>query len=125
MNRICLYVTLIFALLGCNAINPTYTTVGKKTDDPNCPDYSEVQPGFYGGDGSSEAQAIEMVGIDYTPYRWIEENYPGAKPLMQALIQSRSTGLKYDLIKFESANGTNKEAYFRISGGLSCFLKDM
>lgn len=99
-------------------------TVGKVTSDPDCPDYSEVSAGFYGGDGSSEEQAIEMVGVDYSPYRWIEENYPGSKPTIQALIHSPRTGLKYDLIKFQTPDGNEKSAYFWISGGFHCFLKN-
>lgn len=119
---------LVFAIIflaGCNATTPTYSTVGKKTDDPHCPDYSEVSGGFYGGDGSSEEQAIEIVGIEHKPNRWIEENYPGAVPTMQALIQSPRTGLKYDRISFTTVNGEDKQAYFWVSGGFSCLLKNL
>ena len=117
--------SLVVILAGCNAITPTYTTVGKKTNDPNCPDYSEVSGGFYGGDGSSEERAIEMVGIEYTPYRWIKENYPDAVPTMQELVQSPRTGLQYDRISFTTANGEEKHAYFWVSGGFSCLLKNL
>lgn len=117
-----LILTAVYILSGCSTPYQQ-PTVGKITNDSECPDYSEVAAGFYGGDGSSEEQAIEIVGVKHSPYRWIEENYPGSKPTLQALIHSPKSGFKYDLIKFQTPEGEEKSAYFWVSGGFHCFMK--
>lgn len=116
---------LSIVLVGCNSTKPSYSTVGKKTEDPNCPDYSETSPGFYGGDGSSEEQAIETVGVYFTPQRWIIENYPDATPTLQSLVRSSRTGLMYDVISMTTKSGEKKELYFWLSGGFSCYVKSL
>ena len=100
-----------------------FPSVGKPTSNPHCPDYGNISPGFYGGDGSSEDQAVETVGLEYTAHRWIEEHYPGARVISQALIVSPETKLRFDLMTFEAVDGETKEAWFWISGGLECFMK--
>src|SRR5688500_829974 len=90
--------------------------------DPNCPDYSETSPGFYGGDGSSQEQAVETVGLEYTAYRWIAERYPGAKVVMQELVVDPKSKKRYDVLSFTASDGRKSEAWFWISGGLSCLL---
>ena len=115
---------LLLLLVGaCAARIDAFPTVGKPTRDPHCPDYSGVTPGYYGGDGSSEERAVETIGFEYSAYRWLEENHPGAQVISQALVISPETNLKYDLMTFERANGETKEAWFWVSGGVECFMK--
>lgn len=90
--------------------------------DPNCPDYSDTSPGFYGGDGSSQEQAVESVGLEYTAYRWIAERHPGAKIEMQELVIDPKTKKRYDVMSFITSEGRKTQAWFWVSGGLSCLL---
>ena len=89
--------------------------------DPNCPDYSNTPAGFYGGDGSSQDQAIEIVGVEYSQQRWIEDNYPGATLTMQELVLPPDTPKRYDVISFTTSSGESKSAWFWITGGFSCW----
>ena len=119
-------VFLVFAMLlvGCaTPLPPDYRTVGTPTRDLDCPDYSSVSSGFYGGDGSSESEAIESVGIDFTAYRWIAENHPDATIEMQELVILPTTNLKYDVMHITLADGEARNIWFWISGGMACFMK--
>ena len=109
--------------LHCASRISDYPTAGQPTRDPNCPDYSDTQPGFYGGDGSSEDQAVETVGLEYTPSRWIEEHYPGAQITGQELVISPTTRLRFDVMSFLTVEGQATKVWFWISGGLGCFMK--
>jgi len=117
-----LFVAILIAGLacGCAAKVPDYPTVGKPTKKPNCPDYSDTLPGFYGGDGSSEDQAVEMVGLEYSSYRWIEERYPGAEVTFQELVISPTTKRRFDVMTFRTTDGQVIKAWFWISGGIGC-----
>lgn len=115
--------SVLLVLVGCQSTPVKYPTVGDPTDDPNCPSYANVSSGFYGGDGSSEAEAVEMVGVKYTSQRWFSEKYPGAKIVMRALITSPKSKRNYDVITFETSGGEEKEAWFWVSGGFGCLFK--
>jgi hypothetical protein len=88
--------------------------------DPLCPDYSDVSPGFYGGDGSSKEQAVEIVGYEYSYRRWLEEQHPGSRETLQELVISPDTGQPYDRIVFVTASGDEREAWFLVTGGVWC-----
>ncbi len=108
-------------LVGCaTPLPPDYNTVGVPTRKLHCPDYSSVSPGFYGGDGSSQEQAIESVGFDFGPYRWIAENYPGARIEMQELVIPPSN-LRYDVMHIVLPDGEEREIWFWLTGGYACF----
>lgn len=115
---------LMIALGSCaTPLPPGYRTVGTPTSDPDCPDYSSVSPGFYGGDGSSESEAIESVGMGFTAYRWVAENHPDATIDMQELVISPATNLRYDVMHISLADGEERDIWFWISGGLACAMK--
>jgi hypothetical protein len=121
--RLLVIILMLFFAWGCAARIADNPTVGKPTKDPDCPDYSDTVPGYYGGDGSSENQAVETVRVEYTSYRWIEERYPGARVTLQALVVSPITQRKYDVMTFTTVEGKTMKAWFWISGGLACLMK--
>ena len=99
-----------------------FTLMSGCATDPNCPDNRDTLPGFYGGDGTSQANAVEIVGLDYSAYRWIAERHPGSKVEMQELVIDPDTKKRYAPMSFVTADGTQKQAWFWISGGLACLL---
>lgn len=50
------------------------------------PDLSKVKPGFYGGDGTSQKQAVIAIGLDYSAKRFIAQKYPGSTIETVALV---------------------------------------
>jgi hypothetical protein len=74
-------------------------------------------PGFYGGDGTSMGQAVEIVGYDYTSFVWISEHYPGSVILSEELAIHPVSGRRYDLITFRTTQGETIQAYFLRSSG--------
>ena len=74
-------------------------------------------PGFYGGDGSSKEQAVEIVGYEYSSYHWIERHFPGATIMSQELVIPPDSKKEYDVITFKTATGEIVNAWFLLSGG--------
>jgi hypothetical protein len=85
------------------------------------PDYSNTKPGYYGGDGSSQEQAVLAVGVDQSAYAWIAQKYPGSKILDQALVVPPGKK-RYDMYKVRKRDGKVIEVWFLISGGLDAFI---
>jgi len=122
LRRAALLVFMIASNASATPLPPGYSTVGTPTEDPDCPDYSSVSPGFYGGDGSTENEAIESVGIEFSVYRWIAENYPDATVKMQELVISPTTNLEFDVMHVSLADGGERNIWFWVSGGLDCLM---
>jgi hypothetical protein len=72
-------------------------------------------PGFYGGDGSSADEAVEMVGRDYSPFLWLSENYPDSEVIFQQRVMNPISGRLYSVITFKTAEGETKKAWFRLT----------
>jgi len=72
-------------------------------------------PGFYGGDGSSADEAVEIVGRDYSPFLWLSENYPDSEVIFQERIMHPISGRHYSVITFRTAEGETKKAWFRLT----------
>jgi hypothetical protein len=85
------------------------------------PDYSNTKPGYYGGDGSSQQQAVLVVGVEQSAYAWIAQKYPGSKVLDQALVVPPGKK-RYDLYRVRRRDGKVIEVWFVISGGLDAFI---
>ncbi|GAB2512136.1 hypothetical protein GCM10027084_28760 [Pseudoxanthomonas sangjuensis] len=82
------------------------------------PDYSQIEPGYYGGDGSSPEQAVLAVGLNQSGPAWIAEKYPGSTIKMQALAAPPGKK-RYDVYTVEKADGETVQVWFLLSGGLS------
>ena len=74
-------------------------------------------PGFYGGDGSSMSQAVEIVGYRYTSFVWISEHYPGSVILSEGMAIHPVSGRRYDIITFRTVDGQEMQVYFLRSSG--------
>ena len=121
MKKFLLVLISVF-LSSCASVPKGYKTVGKPTRNLMCPDYSQVEPGFYGGNGSSVEEAVEAVGLDYNAATWINGKYPGSKLVLQELVIPPKSKLKYDHFVFKTKAGEEKEVWFWISGGLDCLF---
>lgn len=81
-------------------------------------DFSQVEPGYYGGDGSSPEMAVLAVGVHQSGAAWIAEKYPDSTIKMQAL--SIPPGKKrFDVFTVETADGETIQVWFLLSGGLN------
>lgn len=106
--RTLLILTICLCVVGC-------------TNSPTAPDYSNTKPGYYGGDGSSQEQAVICVGVDQSPYAWIAQKYPGSKILDQAL--SVPPGKKrYDVFRIRKRDGKIVQAWFLAGGGIDALV---
>ena len=94
------------------------------TSTPPTLDYSNTKPGYYGGDGSSQRQAVVCVGIDQSPYAWIARKYPGAKILDQALVWPPGKK-RYDLFRVRKRDGKVVEAWFVAGGGIDALVDQL
>lgn len=72
--------------------------------DDGGPDLSNVNPGFCGGDGSPEEQAVVAIGLDYSAQRWIGQKYPGSTIPDVSLVVSDS-GKRYDVYRVKKRDG--------------------
>ncbi|MCD4654970.1 hypothetical protein K8T06_13680 [bacterium] len=72
-------------------------------------------PGFYGGDGSSLDQAVEIVGYEYASYDWIQEHYPGAEVIGQELVIPPD-GDRFDVLTIKAIEGDTIKLWFLLSG---------
>jgi len=91
------------------------------TNHDRGPDYSKTKPGYYGGDGSSQQQAVLVVGVEQSAYAWIARTYPGSKVLDQALVLPPGKK-RYDLYRVRKRDGKVIHVWFLISGGLDTFI---
>ena len=82
------------------------------------PDLSNVKPGYYGGDGTSEKQAVIAVGLDYSAQRWIAQKYAGSTIIDVALVVPPS-GKRYDVYRVKKRDGKIIEVWSQLLGGLS------
>ncbi len=87
------------------------------------PDYSNTEPGYYGGDGTSPEKAVLVVGVEQSAYAWIAQKYPGSKVLSQALVVPPGKK-RYDMYRVQLRNGKIIEVWFLISGGIDGFLEN-
>jgi hypothetical protein len=92
------------------------------SSDPRCPDHSKTPSGFYGGDGSTRELAVHPIGMGYTSYRWIAEKYPGSEVRGQELVVDSKARKNYDVMTFVTPDGETMEAWFLLTGGLTCVL---
>ena len=82
------------------------------------PDFSQVEPGYYGGDGTSQEQAVLAVGLYQSGPAFIAEKYPGSTIKMQALVVPPGKK-RYDRYTVQKADGETVQVWFLLSGGLS------
>jgi hypothetical protein len=108
MKRFLLLIPVCIFFVGC-------------TSTPSTPDYSNTKPGYYGGDGSSQEQAVICVGVDESPYAWIAQKYPGSKILDQALSIPPG-GKRYDVFRVQKRDGTVIKAWFLAGGGIDALI---
>jgi hypothetical protein len=107
--------TLFFVAIICCSL------AGCSTQDAG-PDYSRTKPGYYGGDGSSQEQAVIAVGIDQSAYAWIAQKYPGSTVLDQALVVPPGKK-RYDVYGVRLRNGKVIQVWFLISGGIDALIR--
>ncbi len=100
-----------------------WSIFGCSTRDTS-PDYSHTKLGYYGGDGSSQEQAVIAVGVEQNAYAWIAQKYPGSKVLMQTLAVPPGKK-RYDVYTVRRRNGKTIDVWFLISGGLDAFIEDV
>jgi hypothetical protein len=73
---------------------------------------------FAGGNGSSQQQAIRIVGAKgemdgvHAEYIWLKKNRPDCKPGTQSLVQGKRI---YDVMEI-SCGGKRQSVYFDITG---------
>jgi len=68
-------------------------------------------------------EAIESVGIDYRPERWVAENLPNVDIDILELVISPTTNPKYDVIHVVKADRERRRLWFWISVRFACFFK--
>lgn len=107
--RICFVLLTCICVFGCSST-------------PTSPDYSNTKPGYYGGDGSPQAQAVICVGVDQMPYAWIAQKYPGSKILDQALVVP-APKKRYDVCRVRKRDGKVVEAWFVAGGGIDALVE--
>jgi hypothetical protein len=87
------------------------------------PDLSKVKPGFYGGDGTSQKQAVIAVGLYYSPKRFIAQKYPGSKILDVSLVVPPGKK-RYDVYRVRKRDGKAVDVWFQLLGGLADLKPD-
>jgi hypothetical protein len=65
-----------------------------------------------GPDGSSPEKAI-VVGSIAEEYEWMRRQFPGFRPVMQAL--THHGGKPYDVLTWQNDKGETRKVYFDIS----------
>jgi hypothetical protein len=82
------------------------------------PDLSKVNPGFYGGDGTSQKKAVIAVGLNYSAKRFIAQKYPGSTIETVALVAPPGKK-RYDVYRVKKHAGKKIDVWFQLLGGLS------
>lgn len=82
------------------------------------PDLSNVKPGFYGGDGTSQKKAVIAVGLDYSAKRFIRQKYPGSTIETVALVVPPGNK-RYDVYRVKKRDGKRIDVWFQLLGGLA------
>lgn len=95
-------IMIVMLLSGCSGIG-------------SGPDSSHSDPGYYGGDGTSEEQAILAIGIYQPGPAWIAEKYPGSTVKTQESVYLSSEE-RYDLFTIQKADGETVRIWFRLPG---------
>ena len=85
---------------------------------PEGRDLSKVNPGFYGGDGTSQKQAVIAVGPQYSAKRFVAQKYPGATIESVALVVPPGKH-RYDVYRVKKREGKKIDIWFQLLGGLS------
>jgi hypothetical protein len=107
-TRIC--IALFFAVL--------LSSVQARDLWPEGRDLSNVNPGFYGGDGTSQKQAVIAVGPQYSAKRFVAQKYPGATIESVALVVPPGKH-RYDVYRVKKRDGKKIDVWFQLLGGLS------
>jgi hypothetical protein len=88
-------------------------------------DLSQKKPGYYGGDGSSEKQAIIAIGIENSPAAWIAKKFPGSTIKEQSLVVPPKEAKAFDVYRVEKSDGTMTDVWFSASGGIDDLISNL
>jgi len=88
-------------------------------------DLSNNKPGYYGGDGSSEKQAVIAIGIENSPAAWIAKKYPGSTIKDQSLVVPRKEAKAFDVYRVEKSDGAVTHVWFSASGGIDDLISNL